>query len=192
VNDALAKAQAALAREDYESVESIVRPLAEAGNSEAQYLLGYLYFTPVEIDKEEARRWLTRAAAQNHPQACYWLACMGNEWVFCAPESEGQCHLLIRSAELGHAQAQRDLGCYYATGEGGFPLDEKQGRYWYGRAAEQGHVDAQYNYGSMVLLGEGGPKDIEEGWAWIRRAAANGDYAAILHLSQPAGETPPR
>ena len=191
MNDALVKAQAALAREDYESVESIARPLAEAGDSEAQYLMGYLFFTAAEVAKDDSRKWLKRAVAQNHPQACYYLAQMGGASDFGPPESESQRQLLIRSAELGYAQAQRDLGCYYAIGEGGFLVDQRLGRHWYGRAAEQAHADAQYNFGLMVLLGEGGPKDFDAGMEWIRRAATNGDDDAMTYLSQTANESTP-
>lgn len=191
MNDALAKAQAAIDREEFSLAESLARPLAETGNAQAQYLLGSLYYTGAEVTKAASREWLERAAAQNHAEACYWLACMGDEWDFKAPESTDSVNLLLHSAELGNAQAQRDVGCYYAVGAGGFPLDPTQGRYWYGLAAEQGHADAQYNFGLMVCLGEGGLKDFAEGMNWIRRAAANGDVAAILHLSQPEGEMLP-
>ncbi len=191
MNDALAKAQAALAREDYESVKFISQPLAESGDSEAQYLMGCLFFTAAEVAKEGSREWLKRAVAQNHPQACYCLAQMGGASDFGPPESESQRQLLIRSAELGYAQAQRDLGCYYSTGAGGFPVDQRLGRHWYGRAAEQAHADAQYNFGLMVLLGEGGPKDCGAGMEWIRRAATNGDDDAITYLSQTASESAP-
>jgi uncharacterized protein len=94
------------------------------------------------------------------------------------PDTDPRRALLVKAAELGLTEAQRDLGCYYAIGEGGFPLDLRLGRLWYSRAAESGHADAQYNYGLMVINGEGGPADLNEGLAWIRRAAEQGDESA--------------
>jgi TPR repeat protein len=83
---------------------------------------------------------------------------------------------------MGSVQAQRDLGCCYALGEEVFPRDLALARLWYGRAAEAGHADAQYNYGLMLLYGEGGPVDAAAAADWIRRAAAQGDVAAIRYL----------
>ncbi len=111
------------------------------------------------------------------------LPCLGGSFDFGPPEDDARRALLVRAAELGSADAQRDLGSLYATGDDGFPKDEALGRLWYGRAAAQGHADAQYNYGSMLLYGEGGPPDPEEAKALIRKAAAQGDPCA-LHFAE--------
>ena len=104
----------------------------------------------------------------------------GDMW--CPPQDAEHASLLIQAAELGSVEAQRDLGCCYATGDDGIEQNLPLARLWYGRAAEAGHADAQYNFGSMLLLGEGGPPEPEAGIAWIRQAAAQGDLAAIHHL----------
>jgi len=182
MSEAIDQARTAIEREDYTLATQLLRPLADDGQAAAQYLLGYLFFTSADVAKDDSRAWLQRAAAQDHPEALYHLACLGDQFDFGPPEDETRRALLVRAAELGAAEAQRDLGCFYATGDDGFPKDEALGRLWYGRAAAQNHVDAQYNYGSMLLYGEGGPADPETGKDLIRRAAAQGDAAAIHHL----------
>jgi hypothetical protein len=182
LNEAVAQAKDAIEREDYDFASQLLRPLADAGDSEAQFLLGYLFFTSAEVPKDNSRQWLQRAAAQNHAEAIYHLACLGEQFDFGRPEDEARRAMLVQAAELGSTRAQRDLGCFYATGEDGFPKNEALGPLWYGRAAAQGHADAQYNYGSMLLYGEGGPADPETGKDQIRQAASNGDAAAIHHL----------
>ena len=104
----------------------------------------------------------------------------GDLW--CPPQDAEHAALLIRAAELGSIDAQRDLGCCYATGEEAIAQDLGLARQWYGRAAGAGHADAQYNLGCMLLFGEGGPKEPEAGMEWVRRAAGQGDPAAQSHL----------
>jgi len=180
---AVEQAKAAIEREDYDSAIKLLRPLADGGLAEAEFLLGYLYFTSAEVSKTESRAWLERAAAQKHPEALYYLACLGSTCDFGPPEDATHRALLVSSAELGCPEAQRDLGCFHAVGDLGFPKDEVLARLWYGRAAAQGHADAMYNYGSMLLYGEGGPAEPETGMDWIRRAAAQGDHGAIHFLA---------
>lgn len=177
---------AAIEREEYDLAVRLLLDPARAGSAQSQYLLGYLYFTSADADARESRAWLERAAAQRHPEALFRLSQWRDDGAIGAPDTEGGRSLLLEAAELGVLQAQRDLGCYYAIGEGGFPLDPRLGRLWYGRAAEGGHADAQYNYGLMLLFGEGGPAEPEGGKEWLGRAAAQGDTDAIDYLTRNA------
>lgn len=183
--DVIQEAQRAIEREEYDRAIALLQPLADSGNPEAQYLLGYLAFTSAEVDLAECRVWLERAAAQQHPEAIYHLARWVSNGHYASPKDEPHRKLLIRAAELGSSNAQRDLGCCYALGEEGWPLDLALARQWYGRAAESGHADAQFNYGVMLLLGEGGPIDAT-GTDWINRAAAQEDECAIGYLKAHA------
>lgn len=184
MSETIEKAKAAIGREDYDGAIELLRPLANAGDADAEFLMGYLYFTSADVAKHDSLAWLERAAAKNHPEALYYLAGLGSTIDFGPPEDDSHRTLLVRAAELGLAQAQRDLGCYYAIGEGCFRKDEALSRLWYGRAAEQGHADAQYNYGLMLLHGEGGPAEPDAGIEWVRRSARQGDSGATHFLSQ--------
>lgn len=183
MKDVIEKAKAAIEREDYAVASDLLRPLAEHGAAEAEFLMGYLYFSSAPVTKDESRSWLERAAAKDHPEALYYLSGLGHTVDFGPPEDDAHGRFLIRAAELGLPRAQRDLGCFYSIGEGGFPKDSALGRLWYGRAATQGHADAQYNFGLMLLHGEGGPAEPDAGIEWIHRAAKQGDKAAIHFLS---------
>ena len=162
----------------------LLQPLAETGVAEAQFLLGYLFFTGANVSKPESRDWLERAASQDHPEATYWLACMGADCDFGPPDDDHGRRLLLRAAELGSPAAQRDLGCFYATGDSGFPKDQSSARNWYGLAAQQGHADAQYNYAFMLLLGEGGLADRERAYVSFRKAADAGKEEARRFLAE--------
>ena len=183
MNEVEKTAQEAIERREYDLAVRLLRSPADSGSAVAQYLLGYLYFTSADVDPVESKQWLERAAAQQHPDALFYLSNWHEDGICRPPNSERRRALLLRAAELGSLQAQRDLGCYYAIGEAGFPLDPRLGRLWYSRAAERGHADAQYNYGLMIILGEGGPPDSISGLDWIRRAASQNDEAALHYLS---------
>lgn len=49
-------AREAIERGEYERAEDLLRGPASAGSAEAQYLLGYLYFTSANVDANESRQ----------------------------------------------------------------------------------------------------------------------------------------
>jgi len=65
----------ALARGDYNAVVAELRPLADAGNAEAQCRLGMLYVEGMGVRPSDAlgASWLRRAADQGHGEAQYQL-----------------------------------------------------------------------------------------------------------------------
>ena len=81
VSDLIAKAQAALEAEDYETAVPLLRTAADAGNDQAQLWLGNCYEagTGVEQSSEEAVKYYRLAADQGFPVAlfavgdCYYL-----------------------------------------------------------------------------------------------------------------------
>src|SRR5712672_2210566 len=111
MTDVIEQAKTAIEREDYTAAIDLLRPLARDGCTEAEFLMGYLFFTSAEVTKDESRVWLERAAAKDHPGALYHLSGLGQMIDFGPPEDDTHGRLLIRAAELGLSQAQRDLGC---------------------------------------------------------------------------------
>ncbi len=89
-----------------------------------------------------------------------------------------------KSAEQGHAEAQRVLGGLYADGKG-VPKDRAESERWferaveqssadaarlYRKAAEQGDADAQASLGICYYIGAGVPQDRAEAARWFRKA----------------------
>lgn len=63
------------AKGDFESVITVLRPLAEAGSRDAQYELGFLALTECDlISGREAFSLFTKAADPGHAEAMYQLA----------------------------------------------------------------------------------------------------------------------
>jgi uncharacterized protein len=165
-------------------VVELLTPLAELGDSEAQFLLGYLYFIGADVSYLESISWLIKSADQGNAKASYYLAinvddpnCLG---------IKDRKKYLEKSALLGYSNAQRDIGCAFATGQKGFKKNERKAQEWYRKAAEQGHPDAQFNLGLMLLNGEGSSKKLQEGIAWLKTSAEKGrtkvvEAAKLLH-----------
>ena len=96
MNETLSEIKDAIQREDYDSAIRLLRPLADAGQSEAQFLFGYLFFTGADVTKDDSRVWLQRAASQDHPDAIYYLACLDDTLDFGPPEDDSRRALLVR------------------------------------------------------------------------------------------------
>ena len=65
------EARKAYTDKDYQKVFQLVLPLAAAGNADAQYTLGYLYYHGLGVEKSEtqAMNWIQRSAAQGNQKA---------------------------------------------------------------------------------------------------------------------------
>ena len=79
-----------------------------------------------------------------------------------------------KAANLGNAEAQRELGGLYAN-------DETRAFLWYQRAAEKGDVFAQ---GSLARIYEESATraDYGKGYDWTLKAALQGDELAVIRL----------
>ncbi len=173
--DALNEGYDAYERGDYSAAFRAWRPLAEAGNPESQYNLGYMYDNGegLPVDDIQAAHWYRRAAEQGHVTAQFNLGVM-YDYGEGVTEDRGEAAYWYReAAEQDHAGAQYNLGFMYDEGIG-IPLDDTQAVYWYRRAAEQGNPNAQLNLGYMYDYGEGVPVDFAEALYWYHQAADQG------------------
>lgn len=180
-HDPIGDAKAAAERGDFESAIAVLRPLAQTGNREAQYELGFIALTECDlVSGREAFSLFMKAAEQGHAEAMYHLAKFP-EFVsepFRSPLSEEEAwRWLALAAQSGSVQAQYDAGASLATGdwgERGVPQDLEAAVAWYRRAAEAGHAEAQFNLASMLSEGEGCERDLPAAREWLRRAVAGG------------------
>ena len=160
-----------------------LRVSAEAGDAEAQFILGGMYVTGRggPQDDAEAVAWYRRAAEQGHARAQYNLGAMYDQGRGGPQDDAEAVAWYRRAAEQGHALAQSNLGAMCDQGRGG-PQDDAEAVAWYRRAAEQGDALAQSNLGAMYDQGRGGPQDDAEAVAWYRRAAEQGHARAQYNL----------
>ena len=72
----------------------------------------------------------------------------------------------------------------YANGAGGKELDEVEARRWLILAARQNFDTAQLDLATWLVEGRGGPRNLEDGFAWMKRAAQGGNVAAQNRLAK--------
>ncbi|HYD17396.1 MAG TPA: tetratricopeptide repeat protein [Patescibacteria group bacterium] len=189
---------------------------ADAGYSRGQYMLGLMHGMGMAggpADKEKAKFWLGKAAAQGDKKAEAMLKSV--DQMKPPPPIEE----LRKRAEAGDAGAAYDLSGRYAYGMYGTPKDQvaadkwrlfsagkghplaqsdlavqmlangkvEEGISWMTKAAEGGVVNSQYELASIYAAGKLVPADPAKAKAWAGKAAAQGDARAVKLLAGLSG-----
>ncbi len=177
---------AALATGDYPKALSILKPLAEEGDAEAQFNLGVMYDDAEDILENDMKavRWYRKAAEQGHAPAQYRLGILyANASRLSEDDPREMMRWLRKAAEQGYADAEYALGFIFANGVDNVEENRSQAADWYRKAAEQGHEPAQVNLGRMYVEGRGVPHDDVEAVRWYRMAAEQGNATAQSALA---------
>jgi hypothetical protein len=115
----------------YAKAAELWRPLAEAGNAPAQYLLGSLYVegNGVEHDDATAFMWFERAANQGDAAAQYNVGASYAGGTGVQKSYVDAAKWFRRAADQGVVFAQLNLGLLYAAGNG-VPQDSVEALKW--------------------------------------------------------------
>lgn len=92
--------------------------------------------------------------------------------------------LLTRSANLGYAPAQYEMGKMYENGTLGAKKDLVEARRWTERAAEGGDAKAMYNLANAYFNGAGGTRNTTTAAQWFQKAAELGMTDAQYNLGR--------
>lgn len=189
----VAKGWAAYMRGDHATALRILKPLAEAGNADAEYDLGTMYSDGhgVPRDTKEAAAWWQKAAAQGQPDAQFslgFLLLYGGGEGPDAVNSDPAAGLpwLEKAAAQGHASAEYFLGYLYWSGIV-VPFDPQKALQYTIPAADQGRVDAQYQAG-MILSRQPGVQNAIEAYKWFDLAARQNYPGAALSRDKLAAD----
>jgi len=125
------------------SAPGLLRPLAEHGMAEAQYVLG---MTLISVDETAEE-----GAEPDYAQAARWFQ---------------------KAAAQGLANAQHQFGRMHAQGLG-VPKDREKAEHWYLQAAEQSHGEGQRELAGIYSDGRGLHQDLVTAHMWINLAAAS-------------------
>lgn len=163
-------------RGDFETTLREIRPLADEGDSNAQFQLAMLYYRGrgVAQDYAKSRLWWEKAAVQGHRVAQYNLGILYHEGRGVPQDYDQARQWCEKAAAHGYADAQFQLALWYAKGEG-VPQDDGTARQWWVKAAAQGHAKAQGFLGSLYSDGKGVPQDYIQAHMWFNLSAANGE-----------------
>ena len=112
---------------------------AQNGDAIAQFALGNMYFVGkvVPRERDEAKKWLTKAANQNHIDAQFELSKM----YLYEEDDKNALEWTQRAAAQGHPDAQYAMSVVYSGGVV-IPQDFVQALMWCILSADQGHKEA--------------------------------------------------
>jgi len=131
--------QEAFLEEDYETALRELRPIADRGHAEAQYLLGVMYAAgrgaPQDVVKGAG--WFRLAAEQGHVIAQYELGLRYGLGLGVREDFSESARWYRLAADQGNVDAQYILGVLYSLGKG-VPRDFVVGYMWFDLAAAQG------------------------------------------------------
>lgn len=157
---------------DYARAVKILKPLAEAGDSQAQITLGlmYDYGHGVEKDAAESIKWYRMAAEQGVPLAQHDVGIR-----YFQGQGTKQNYLEAAkwwelSANAGITDSQFNLGLMYYRGIG-IARDYPKAAELFEQAAKQDHGNAQYSLAVMYALGQSKAKDYNKALNWFRKSA---------------------
>lgn len=109
---------AAFHQDNYAQAFNIWKPLAEAGNADAQYNVGLLYMKGLGVEKNSrtARQLFMAAAKQGQPDAQYNLGLMYYNGTTVFRSDKDAFLWWEKAAAQNHAPAQYNLGIMYGYG----------------------------------------------------------------------------
>jgi len=150
----LAEGLAAMARGDPAAAAAAWRPLAEAGQAEAQARLGFLYEKGrgVARDPGQAARWYRAAAEQGHAGGQYGLGRLYELGHGVRRDAAQALAWYRAAARQGHAKGRYKLGLAYAGGAG-VVQDYAVAVGWLGLAADQGYRPAARVIANLAAAG---------------------------------------
>jgi len=154
--------------------------------ADAQYQLGLRYLLGRGLPKNEssALTWFEKAAKNGHPGAAYQTAHGYKKNTHLRSNAH---HLsfsfLMRSAHLGYAKAQNELGLHFEQSQ-----SYHDALLWYKKAAESDNVEGKYNLGRIYYEGKTRQKNIQQARYWLQKAAHQGHALAQTYLGKILAE----
>lgn len=156
---------------------------AKAGKPEAQfrYAMILLEGSAVTRDEAQARDLMQAAADRGLPLAEYNY---GQMLIESSPSGgfTDAARYFEKSAKAGVPEAQYAMSQLFASGRG-VTEDLQQARAFLHAAALNGFTIAQIEYGIWLINGKGGVAKPEEGFRFLRHAAALGNPIAINRVA---------
>ncbi|WP_432379386.1 tetratricopeptide repeat protein [Duganella sp. P38] len=142
-----------------------IRPLAQAGNADAQHLLGLMYYMGrgVSQDYKAALEWHRKAALKGKADAQYVVGAMYYTGNAVIQDHKQAVAWFRKAAEQGHPEAQQVLGLMYRYHIGGMPQDNVIAYMLWNLAAANGSANAAEQ--RSQLLKKMTQEQIEEGQA---------------------------
>lgn len=158
---------------DFEAAYELLSAPVEAGNSQAMYLMGWLYQNARGVEQDFARAFelYSNSAAKNNSDAMVGLGSLYQGGYGLEQDYGKAAEWYTSAAELGNATAMYSLGNLAVFGHG-MDVDYALAREWFEKAAELGNGSAMNNLGSLYQNGWGVEQDYQKALEWYRLTRA--------------------
>ncbi|MDR5893990.1 tetratricopeptide repeat protein [Halomonas mongoliensis] len=164
---------------------------AKEGDVRAQYLVGaaYLYgleAQEVEVDHEQGRYWLEKAADQGAAEAYSELARIYRSGMGVEKDASKYEEYLAEAGERGMRSRKLELLDLYRDGDPELNIepDEDKYIYWLQVTAEDGLTISMENLAVRYRQGRGVERDLEKAFEWIIRAVEQDDSLAQAYAGE--------
>jgi TPR repeat protein len=168
-------------KQDWTRSFELFQKAAILDNPYAQANLANALFFGIGTDRNlpEALRWALKGAEGDVPMAINQVGWQYRTGMGVPVDTAEARRRYQRSAELGDATGESQLGWMYAHVE---PIDYQLAMKWYRKAADQNDDTAENNIGYLYENGLGVAQDYGQAASWYQLAAATGFPRAQLHL----------
>ena len=176
----------AYVKKNYKIAYELWLPLAEKGNSKAQFFLGFMHdlgFGIPENDKE-AVKWYRLAAEQGDSRAELFTGFIYDLELGVAKDSREAFKWYQLAAKGGYHEARTKI---YDLAVKNIP----QALQVLKDDAEHGIAEAQFNLASLHANGQGVPQNYEEAFKWYQLAAKGGYLQARAKIYDLAAKSIP-
>ena len=166
---------------------------AEEGDVRAQYLVGaaYLYgleAQEVEVDHEQGRYWLEKAADQGAAEAYSELARIYRSGMGVEKDARKYEKYLAEAGQRGMSSRRLDLLDLYQDGdpEIGIEPDKEKHLYWLKKTAEDGSAFSMVSMAQIYRNGYdyGVEVDLDKAFEWMVRAVELDDSIAQAYAGE--------
>ena len=172
---------------------------AEAGNAEAQYIIGMTYRLEARKNQEEGKdpsksletavAWIQKAAEQGYALAENTLGMLYIAGIGVEQSDKTGVSWVRKAADKKDPVAQYNLAMIYLGGVG-VTADENKAFEFAKKSAEQKQVDAQLLLGEMFMSGKGTKQDKAKALALFKEAAQTGNPEAMYRYGVAMGSDP--
>jgi hypothetical protein len=176
----LAAAKRAYDEADYDRALQLLRPLAQRGDREAQFLVGEIHYFGhgnTEKNDTEAARFYELAARQGHVEAMFRLGYLYASGQGVEQNGARAAEWYVRAANGGKLEAVIALAEMYTDGLI-VPGDERRARQWWTVAAVRGSAEGAFNLALNYMSTEKIPREHRRAYAWLIIAERRGSKNA--------------
>lgn len=175
----------ALKKQDCQSAQRYILPLAESGDVEAQFQMGRVAWCFDHNDEPSQLKWFLLAAEKGHSEG-QWRAShfYAGGWSV-AKDPERALALTQKAAAQGYAPAEFDLALAYRSGKSGklqLEQDNEKALYWMTRAATHNKSYIAHQAEFMAKFGKN--DNLEESFRLYLTAAEQGDKEAMCKVAE--------